>query len=76
MNQGVEMEVALLTVGFLPVMQKTLVRSLGWEDPLEKGIATHSSILACREAGGVPCLNPRRGLTLLSPVCRDPAIGV
>ena len=25
---------------------------------------------------GVPCLNPRRGLTLLSPVCRDPAIGV
>src|SRR5574340_1133262 len=29
-----------------------------------------------REAGGVPCLNPRRGLTLLSPVCRDPAIGV
>src|SRR5574337_1228481 len=29
-----------------------------------------------REAGGVPCLNPTRGLTLLSPVCRDPAIGV
>ena len=29
-----------------------------------------------RKAGGVPCLNPRRGLTLLSPVCRDPAIGV
>src|SRR5574337_514314 len=29
-----------------------------------------------REARGVPCLNPRRGLTLLSPVCRDPAIGV
>ena len=29
-----------------------------------------------REASGVPCLNPRRGLTLLSPVCRDPAIGV
>ena len=28
------------------------------------------------EASGVPCLNPRRGLTLLSPVCRDPAIGV
>ena len=27
-------------------------------------------------AGGVPCLNPRRGLTLLSPVCRDPAIEV
>src|SRR5574337_1118116 len=29
-----------------------------------------------REASGVPCLNPRRGLTLRSPVCRDPAIGV
>ena len=25
-----------------------------------------------REASGVPCLNPRRGLTLLSPVCRGP----
>ena len=29
----------------LPMMQKTWVQSLGWEDPLEKGIATHSSIL-------------------------------
>ena len=28
------------------VMQETWVRSLGWEDPLEKGISTHSSILA------------------------------
>ena len=32
----------------LPVMQETLVQSLGWEDPLEKGKATHSSILAWR----------------------------
>ena len=30
----------------LPAKQETWVRSLGWEDPLEKGIATHSSILA------------------------------
>ena len=30
-------------------MQETLVRFLGWEDPLEKGEATHSSILACTE---------------------------
>ena len=30
----------------LPTMQETLVRSLGWEDPLEKGKGTHSSILA------------------------------
>ena len=29
----------------LPAMQETRVQSLGWEDPLEKGIATHSSIL-------------------------------
>ena len=29
-----------------PVMQETWVRSLGWEDPLEKGLATDSSILA------------------------------
>ena len=30
----------------LPAMQETQVRSLGWEDPLEKETATHSSILA------------------------------
>ena len=29
----------------LPAMQEILVLSLGWEDPLEKGMATHSSIL-------------------------------
>ena len=29
-------------------MQETWVRSLGWEDPLEEGMATHSSILAWR----------------------------
>ena len=32
----------------LPVMQETQVQSLGQEDPLEKGIATHSSIFAWR----------------------------
>ena len=32
----------------LPTMRDTWVRSLGWEDPLEKGKATHSSILAWR----------------------------
>ena len=30
----------------LPTVQETWVRSLGWEDPLEKGKATHSSVLA------------------------------
>ena len=30
----------------LPARQETQVQSLGWEDPLEKGMATHTSILA------------------------------
>ena len=42
----------------LPAMRETQVRSLGWEDPLEDGMATHSSILAWRipwteETGGL-----------------------
>ena len=32
----------------MPAMQETCVRSLGWEDPLEKEMATHSSILVWR----------------------------
>ena len=36
------------TVKNLPAMQETRVQSLGQEDPLEKGMATHSSILAWR----------------------------
>ena len=35
-------------VKHLPAMRKSWVRSLGWEDPIEKGKATHSSILAWR----------------------------
>ena len=31
-----------------PAMQETWVQSLGWEDPLEKGMATHCGILAWR----------------------------
>ena len=31
-----------------PAMRESWVQSLGWEDPLEKGMATHSSILAWR----------------------------
>ena len=42
----------------LPAMRETWVQSLGWEDPLEKEMATHSSILAWRipwmeEPGGL-----------------------
>ena len=36
------------TVKNMPVIQETEVRSLGWEDPLEKGMATHSRILTWR----------------------------
>ena len=46
------------TVKNLPAMQEPCIRSLGWADPLEEGIATHSSILAWRipwtEAPGGP----------------------
>ena len=46
-------------------MQETWVRSLGWEDPLEKGMATHSSILAWRipwtgEPGGLQSMGSQR----------------
>ena len=36
------------TIKNLPTMQETWVRSLGWEYPLEEGMATQSSTLACR----------------------------
>ena len=38
----------LQSVKNLPAMQETWIRSLGWEDPLEEGMATHSSILVWR----------------------------
>ena len=49
----------------LPAMQATQVRSLGGEDPLEKGMATHSSILAWRipwteERGGLQSMGSQR----------------
>ena len=43
-----EMSLVAQMVKNLPAMQETQVRSLGWEDPLEKGITTQSSILAWR----------------------------
>ena len=36
------------TVKHLPAMQETRVRLLGWEDPLEKEMAIHSSTLTCK----------------------------
>ena len=52
-------------VKHLPAMQETWVQSLGWEDSLEKDIATHSSILAWRipwaeEPGGLQSTGSRR----------------
>ena len=49
----------------LPAMQETWVQSLGWEDPLQKGTATHSSILAWRvpwteEPGGLQSMGSQR----------------
>ena len=52
-------------VKYLPAMQETQVQSLGWEDPLEKGMATHSSTLAWRiswtgEPGGLQTMGSQR----------------
>ena len=49
----------------LPVMRETWVRSLGWEDVLEKGMATHSSVLSWRnpwtkEPGGLQSMESQR----------------
>ena len=43
-----------------PAMLETWVRSLGWVDPLEKGKATHSSILAWRIPQTVPSMGSQR----------------
>ena len=53
------------TVKTLPAMQEIQVRSLGWEDPLEKGMATHSSLLAweipwTEEPGGLQSMGLQR----------------
>ena len=48
------------TVKNLPAVQETWVRSLGWEDPLEEGMANHSSILAWR----IPWSEEPGGLTV------------
>ena len=45
---GPWVSLAAQTVKNLPAMKETQVQSLGWEDPLEKGMATHASILAWR----------------------------
>ena len=58
----------------LPAMQETQVRSLGWEDHLEKGMATHSSILAWRipwteEPGGLQSMGRKESDTTERLTC-------
>ena len=48
LTQGIWVSLVAQLVKNPPAMQETWVQSLGWEDPMEKGKATHSSILAQR----------------------------
>ena len=53
------------TVKNMPAVQETWVQSLGWEDPLVKGMTTHYSILALRipwaeEPDGLQCMGSQR----------------
>ena len=53
------------TINNLPAMQETRVRFLGWEEPLEKRMAIHSSVLAWRipwteEPGGLQSMGLQR----------------
>ena len=67
MTEQLSLRVSLVAqiVKNLPAMQKTRVQSFGWEDSLEKGTATHSSILAWRipwteEPGGLQSMGSQR----------------
>ena len=68
LKEHLEVFIAILvtqTVKNPPAMRETWVRSLGWEDPLEEGMATHSSILAWRipwteEPGGLQSVGLQR----------------
>ena len=58
MGEMIQASLVAQMVKNLPAVWETWVQSLGWEDPLEKGMATHSSILAWRlpwveEPGGL-----------------------
>ena len=64
-NRLLETSLVAQRLKCLPAMRETWVRSLGWEDPLEKEMATHSSILAWRipwveEPGGLQSMGSRR----------------
>ena len=68
------------TVKNPPAMRETWVQSLGWEDPLEEGMATHSSILAWRilwteEPGRLQSMGSQR-VRELSDLVTEYLIGV
>ena len=58
LNTGFGVFLVAQLVTNLPAMQEAWVQSLGWEDPLEKGMATHSNILAWRIPWTVACQVP------------------
>ena len=62
---GIRASLVAQSVKSLPTVQETRVRSLGQEDPLQKEMATHSSILAWRipwmeKPGGLQSVGPQR----------------
>ena len=48
LSTGILFSLVAQSVTNLPALQETQVQSLGWEDPLEEGMETHSTILAWR----------------------------
>ena len=67
-QKGVGASLVAQTAKNLPAMQETQVRSVGWEDPLENGMATYSSILAWRiswteEPGGLQSMETQSDTT-------------
>ena len=65
MKISLETSLVAQMVKNVPAMQETWVRSLDWEDPLEEGMATHSSILTWRipwteEPGGLQSMGSQR----------------
>ena len=68
MQGVVEASMVAQLVKNLPTVQETRIQSLGWEDPLEKGMATGSSILAWRipwteETGGLQSMGSQESDT-------------
>ena len=65
MKISLETSLVAQMVKNVPAMRETWVRSLDWEDPLEEGMATHSSILTWRipwteEPGGLQSMGSQR----------------